>query len=165
MVAPKKVQVKLSQPVSSALPMDSGLEDFDEPLAEAPPAEPEEPAVRTRKDSAPIVHNKKKESAPIQPASDLILDKKGAVRKDADGEDMRYAAGEHPVVGFVTESGVLFPNGYRFKGGHIANGTVVLNRCPKCGHHQGIDDAISGICGNQKCRFSQHHELEEYTLK
>jgi len=168
-MAAKKFNVKLDPKLSEEPKTEflDELDDFDkEEELEIPSVpEPEEPSVRTRKDAAsPIRVDKKKEAPAIKPLSDFILDKKGEIRKDADGDEMRYAAGEHYLVGFVNESGVLFPNGYKFPGGHVTNGNVVLNRCPKCGHSQNVDDALSGICGNQRCKFSKHDDLENFSL-
>jgi hypothetical protein len=70
--------------------------------------------------------------------------------------------------GFVNRAGVLFPEGYQFRGGHVAwDGRVYLNKCPRCGHRNTSDRAAMGVCSNQKanegngCGFSMHEELDE----
>ncbi len=158
--------------------LEEGLEETEEgaePAAgeETPAAEPEEPkAPMTRKEyeakkaeEAKAPAQKKPDPQKVKPTNDFILDAKGKVRKDADGDDMRYAPGHHKGGGYVNQSGVRFPPGFKFPGGHVGTrGNVVLNRCPKCGNHQAIDEAMLGLCANQKCGYSAIEELEEYAL-
>lgn len=134
----------------------------------------EEPKVRTRKESDQEIKElkesgiraKKKERESVKPTDDFVRNKKGEIRKDEEGDDMRYAPGCHDKGGgFVNENGVRFPPGFKFPGGFIGTfGNVILNRCPRCGHRQSIDDARSGRCGNDKCGFNQVLILEEYEL-
>ncbi len=77
----------------------------------------------------------------------------------------------HLHVGYVNKYGVLFPMGFRFKGGHVSFRDVVLNRCYKCGHRQSIDEACMGECQNMKvpplgepCGHSAYDELNSYEL-
>jgi hypothetical protein len=77
--------------------------------------------------------------------------------------------GSHKQVGYVTKNGVLFPVGFKFKGGHISSkGSVVLNVCPKCGHHQYPSQAVKGFCEQvhekKGCGFDMIAELEEVQL-
>jgi hypothetical protein len=77
--------------------------------------------------------------------------------------------GAHKQIGFVTSSGILFPVGFKFKGGHISSkGSVVLNLCPKCGHHQYPSQAVKGFCEKvhekKGCGFDMMAELEEFQL-
>lgn len=148
-------------------------EDFgeDEPKEGSQSAEESEPEVRTRKDDVRTRKDQASEKTPVKvvPTDDFVRDRKGEIRSDEDGDKMRYASGEHQAVGFVNESGVLFPNGYKFKGGHVQNGVVVLNKCPQCGHRNGVDDALSGRCGNDKagpekvpCGYSAFSHIEEH---
>ena len=149
--------------------------EAEEPVAAAPEADEPEPEVRTRK-SVEVETRKdqaaKKSPAKVTPTDDYVRDKKGEIRKDEDGDDMRYAAGFHRGAGFVNDAGVRFPPGYKFQGGHIGTfGNVILNRCPKCGHHQPIDAAREGRCENlragvnrQPCGFDMVRELEAITL-
>ncbi len=152
---------------------EDGEEDEDAPPAPPKAVEPE-PEVRTRKSIAqPAPAKIKKAAAEVKPTLDFVLDKKGVIRVDEEGDKMRFAPGFHKSVGFVNENGVLFPVGYKYRGGHVGSfGNVVLNRCPKCGNHQSIDEALSGACGNLRagpdrtaCGFNQVHELEQYTPK
>lgn len=149
-----------------------GVEAKSEPAKEEEPAEPEvrtrkHAAVETRKDAAA-----KKAPLKVVPTDDYVRDRKGNVRVDEDGDKMRYAAGFHRQVGFVNENGVRFPPGYKFKGGHVGTfGNVILNRCPRCGHQQSVDEAREGRCGNLRagverrpCGYDQVAELEEITL-
>lgn len=177
----KAAPAVVAPPAAVVPPAAAPEDDFDdgpeiaEPVA-APPvaaAVPAEPEVRTRKDDVKTRKDQKAERAKpvIQPTDDYVRDKNGAIRKDEDGDDMRLASGEHPLVGFVNENGVLFPNGFKIKGGHVQNGLVVLNRCPKCGNHQSIDEALSGSCANRKagpeklpCNHNPRAELEDWTL-
>lgn len=157
---------------------DEGVEDAPGPGAEgaAPPssepaAEEPEPEVRTRKSAA--VETRKEQEAKrkvevVKPTDDYVRNKKGEIRKDEDGDEMRFAAGFHKGAGFINENGVRFPPGYKFKGGHIGSfGNVILNRCPRCGHQQSVDEAREGRCGNQiagverrPCGFDMVAELE-----
>lgn len=78
-------------------------------------------------------------------------------------------SGAHKQKGYVTKSGILFPVGFKFKGGHISSkGNVVLNTCPKCGHQQYPAQAVKGFCEklNEKtgCGFDKTEELEHYQL-
>lgn len=159
--------------------LDETQEDAgDAPKGEDPAEEPEAPAVpMTRKEyeqkkaeeaKSPV---KKKPAGPkVEATDDLIRDAKGKVKKDAGGDDMRYAPGFHKRTpeydgGFVNESGVRFPPGFKFPGGFVGTrGNLVLNRCPKCGNHQSIDEALLGVCANSKCGHDVKEELEEYTL-
>lgn len=138
-------------------------------VAPAPPAA--EPEIRTRKNDVRTRKDQKvaETKVKIVPTHDFVLDKNGNKIKDEDGDDMRYASGDHPQVGYVNENGVLFPNGFKFRGGHVMNGLVVLNTCPRCGSRQSIDEALEGACANlkagpekQKCGFNMHRELAEY---
>lgn len=84
----------------------------------------------------------------------------------------------HRHIGYVNASGVLFPVGFRYKGGHVANQPaeygIVLNHCPKCGHRQSVDEAVQGECQNMKvrdvdgdlgpCGYSAYEELDSYEL-
>lgn len=141
----------------------------EESPAEAPPAE--EPEVRTRKIAAVETRKDqghKKQPPLVRPTDDFVRDKKGNIRIDEDGDQMRYAAGFHRSVGFVNDAGVRFPPGYKFPGGHIGTfGNVILNRCPKCGSHQSVDEAREGKCGNLRsgvdrrpCGFDMVAQLE-----
>lgn len=163
------------------------LEDFgdeeneeggDEPAETAPAAEEEEapPPVMTRKQYEKLKAEGKagKPQAPeVTPMDSLIRDKKGKVLKDVDGDDMLYAPGFLKQVGFVNENGVRFPPGFKFDGGFVGSfGNVVLNRCPKCGHQQTVDEARTGKCGNERapdgkkkiCGFDMVGELEKVDL-
>lgn len=154
---------------------DAELDDLlDEPLnppaAEEPPP-PAEPEPLTRKEAAKraeeekVAKKTKAVKPKVMPTDDFIRDKKGNIRKDADGDEMRYAPGFHKQVGFVTEAGVLFPVHFQFPGGFVGSfGNVILHKCPSCGYRNGIDEARSGVCGNQKCRFSQLEQLEQVEL-
>ena len=107
----------------------------------------------------------KKAKPKVVPTDDFIRDKKGNIRKDADGDEMRYAPGFHKQIGFVSEAGVLFPVHYQFQGGFVGSfGNVILHRCPSCGHRQNIDEARTGVCHNNECRFSQLEALEQVEL-
>ncbi len=155
-----------------------GFDDASEPQKEEPaaplaPVEEAEPEVKTRKQAdvqAKQGRKKTPEVVVVKPTDDFIRDKKGNIRKDEDGDDMRYAPGFHAQVGFVNEAGVRFPVHFKFKGGHIGTwGSVILNRCPKCHHSQSVDAAISGKCENTRsgpdktvCGFDMVRELEEY---
>lgn len=77
--------------------------------------------------------------------------------------------GFHKQVGFVSESRILFPVGWKFRGGHISSkGNVVLNHCPECKHAQYPSQAVKGFCEvvNEKkgCGFSMIAELEAFEL-
>lgn len=163
--------------------VEDALDGFDDEVAPkeemaqpAVPAEEPEPEVKTRKMVEKEAKEgpkkaKEKEGAPIKPTDDFVRNKKGEIRKDEDGDDMRYAPGFHKGAGFVNSNGVRFPPGYKFKGGFIGTfGNVILNRCPKCFHHQGVDSSRTGKCDNMRageekipCRYDQVRELEEYT--
>ena len=172
--------VRAAPPPAPAAPAafaagDAELDDLlDEPLttpaADEPPP-PTEPEPLTRKEAAKRAEEERltkktaKVKPKISPTDDFIRDKKGAVCKDADGDEMRYAPGFHKQVGFVTEAGVLFPVHFQFPGGFVGSfGNVILHKCPSCGYRNGIDEARSGVCGNQKCRFSQLEQLEQVEL-
>ena len=165
-------EVGLDENLDDEAPEAEGDEVRPEPEE---PVEPAEPQVRTKKDAAVETRKDRdaKKAAPeIKPCDDYVYDKKGQIRVDEDGDKMQYAPGEHLSVGYVSENGVLFPNGFKYKGGHVTNGTVVLNQCPRCGHRQSIDDAISGACGNMRagvekapCGYSQVAVLEAFKLK
>ncbi len=132
--------------------------------------------VKTAPKEAPIVNN-------VFPRKAFILDKKGNKQPDPEekGEFLKYEPGEFVRhVGYVNKNGVLFPVGFRFKGGHIADQpeeyAVVLNKCPKCGHRQSVDEAVQGECQNMKapggpdgelgpCGFSAFEELDSYDLE
>lgn len=127
--------------------------------------------VRTRKDAdkeaaEEIAKSKdKKAKAKVVPTDDYVRDKKGNIRLDEDKDKMRYAPGFHKSVGFVSENGVLFPVGFEFPGGFVGSfGNVILNRCPKCKHHQSIDAARSGRCEAQDCGYNAFEDLEEVSL-
>lgn len=143
--------------------VESDAELEGEEAAETP-EEPAEPEIRTRKVAAKEAAaggKKKVEPAKVKPTDAYVRDAKGVVRKDADGDDMILAAGFHKGFGYVNESGVRFPPGFKFPGGHVGTrGNVVLNRCPKCGNHQTIDEAMLGACANPKCGYSVIEELE-----
>lgn len=93
-----------------------------------------------------------------------------AEEKDAKGlgklipQKTDLAPGSHKGSGFVTKSGLLFPIGFKFKGGHISSkGSVVLNKCPSCGHDQYPAQAVKGHCERFKeCGFNMVSELEQY---
>lgn len=150
-----------------------GVQEGDSaPETTEPPAEPE-PQIRTRKVAAAEAAagpKKKPEPQKVKPTDDFVRNAKGEIRKDADGDDMRYAPGFHKRTadadgGFVNENGVRFPPGFKFPGGHVSSkGNVVLNRCPRCGNHNSIDEALQGVCANTKCGHSAIEELEEYEL-
>jgi hypothetical protein len=137
----------------------------DEPTSEELES-PAEPEIRTRKVAAAEAAaggKKKVDPVKVKPTDAFVRDAKGAVRKDADGDDMILAAGYHKGFGFVNENGVRFPPGFKFPGGHVGTrGNVVLNRCPKCGNHNSIDEALLGVCANSKCGYSVLEELEEH---
>lgn len=138
-----------------------------------PPVEPE-PQIRTRKvAAAEAAAGPKKKAAPkkVEPTDDFVRNAKGEIRKDADGDDMRYAPGFHKKTsdaegGYVNENGVRFPPGFKFPGGHVGTrGNVVLNRCPRCGNHNSIDEAMQGACANPKCGYDvKAEELDVYEL-
>ena len=74
---------------------------------------------------------------------------------------------------FVNRHGIVFPQGFKFPGGHICwQGNVVLKNCPKCKMEQPISEAVNGTCGNsrtgpdlkQPCGHSAVAEIEEYQL-
>lgn len=147
--------------------------DEDAPGLETKPAELEEeaaPKVKTRKQAdaelAAALKEAGKAKKPVgplvKPTDDLIRKKNGEPFLDEDGEEMRYAPGFHNKgVGFVNESGVRFPPGYKFRGGFIGSfGNVIMNRCPECGYQNSIDDARTGKCGNQKCGYDAVSKLE-----
>jgi hypothetical protein len=142
----------------------------------------------------------------VEPRLAFVFDKKGqkikssqeaieSAEKDGleleDGTDfLEYARGRYHSVldphskkthrlGYVNANGVLFPCGFRFKGGHVAMTTpeygVVLHTCPKCGQRQAVDEAVQGECQNMKlrdpetddlgpCGFSAFDELDSYEL-
>lgn len=79
--------------------------------------------------------------------------------------DPSLEPGAHKTIGYVTRSGLLFPVGFKFKGGHISSkGSVVLNICPKCGHQQYPNQAVKGFCervhDKKGCGFNMIEELE-----
>lgn len=155
---------------------DEAEEAKEELKAEAEPEVEQEPEFKTRKQAAAeakIGRKKPAEAASnVKPTDDFIRDKNGKIKKDEEGDEMRYAAGFHKGVGFVNDAGVRFPVGYRFKGGFIGSfGNVILNRCPKCFHYQSIDAARSGKCDNgragpdkQPCGFDMVRELEDFEI-
>lgn len=166
--AAKKQAAAAAKPAPAAKP--ELEEDFGDD-APAPAAEESEPEVRTRKDDVVTRKDQAAQRKPtvMKPTDDFVRDRKGDVRTDEDGDKMRYASGEHQGIGFVSEAGVLFPNGLKFKGGHVQNGVVVLNKCPQCGHRNGVDDALTGRCGNDKagpekapCGYSAFAHIEEH---
>lgn len=169
----KNRQLRVPQPVAAPEPEDALGEEF---VQEAPSAEaePEEPKVRTRKQAEAEAETeaaggskkgKKPASSAIKPTDDLVRNKNGEVRKDEDGDEMRYAPGFHSGAGYVNENGVRFPPGYKAHGAFVGTfGNVIMNRCPQCGHQQSIDESRTGICGNQKCRYDAVAKFEEYEL-
>ena len=158
-----------------------GFDDDKEPEKSAAPLIPleeQEPEVKTRKQADLEVKEvakkiKKVEGITVKLMDDFVRSKKGEIRKDEDGDEMRYAAGFHKGVGFVNANGVRFPVGYKFKGGLVGTfGNVILNRCPKCFHSQSVDSARSGKCDNMRagpekqiCGYDQVREMEEFTTK
>lgn len=164
--------------------LDALDEDFegDETGSEEAAAAPEEtgdaPEVKGAMSRKEYERLKKEGKAgkPKEPEIKLMdsymRNKKGEVMKDEDGDEMTYAPGFIKQIGFVNENGVRFPVGLKYEGGHIGTfGNVILNRCPKCGHQQSIDDARTGKCSNERvggmkkvCGFDKVAELEEFTL-
>lgn len=176
MARPKK---NAAAPKEDALTeLDEGFEDGGDEKAASEPAAEEEaaPPVMTKKQYEKLKAEGKvgKPKEPeIKPMDSAIRDKKGKIMKDADGDDMFYAPGFIKQVGFVNENGVRFPPGYKFDGGFVGTfGNVVLNRCPKCGHQQTVDEARTGKCGNERgpdgkkkiCGFDMVEQLEEIDL-
>lgn len=168
-----------SAPAADALDKFDENPDAEEAAKAAPiePIEEAEPEVRTRKKAAQeakeggkkVVHK-----VAVKPTDDFVRNKKGEIRKDEEGEDMRYSAGFHKGVGFVNEAGVRFPVGFEFKGGFVGTfGNVILNRCPVCRHKQSVDSARSGKCDNERvpngdgysnCGYDQVREMEDIEL-
>lgn len=151
---------------------EKGLEDFGEDeVAAAPAAEQEAPAQPKIKKKEKKSHAKAEDG--VQPRKAYVLGPKGEPEKDEDGEPEEYAPGFIKQVGYVNQNGVLFPVGFKFRGGLVGwRGNVVLNRCPKCGNKQMTDEAVLGICANQKvpplgepCGYSAIAELEDYILE
>lgn len=165
---------------TEAKPEVSDEEEAEAPgNAAPPPAEPEEPEVRTRKDA---IRTRKDGNAArarpeIKPTDAFVRDRNGNIRIDEDGDKMLLDIGFHERFGFVSRKDVLFPNGFQWKKndkvyGHVMNGVVVLKKCPRCGHRQSVDEALEGRCGNEKagpekepCHFNLIEELSQYTLK
>lgn len=153
----QKLKKKIAERVTK--PAEEGLKLVKRPLKEAP------------------IVNK------VHPRKAYILDKKGQKQPDPDekGAFLAYEPGSFVRhVGYVNRNGVLFPVGFRFKGGHIADQpeeyAVVLNKCPKCGHRQTVDEAVQGECQNMKvkggeddelgpCGFSAFEELDSFDLE
>lgn len=155
-------------------PVLAKVESEEEAAAELPAGAAdlvEDPLPKTRKQAAKEAEEeargtKKKVAGPkIVPIDDVIRNKKGEPRLDEDGDQAHYAPGFHKGVGYVNESGVRFPVGYTFPGGFVGTrGNVVLNKCPKCGYRQGIDEAMMGRCHANECGHNAVLELEAIEL-
>jgi hypothetical protein len=74
--------------------------------------------------------------------------------------------GLHYDKGYVSEAGILFPKGYKFKGGSVSwKGNVVLSICPKCRTEISPSEAVKGVCTNvDNCDFNMLEELEAFKL-
>lgn len=149
---------------------DEAPEELNDLLESPVIKDPEEAKYKTRKqvereELEEMKSRKEKASGPkVEPTDDFIRDKKGKIKIDADGDQERHPAGFLENIGYVTESGVLFPCFYKFKGGHVGTfGNVILVSCPECKHYQSVDESREGVCA--RCGFSQIKELEEYVLK
>lgn len=167
--APKRRMVRPNAPVApQAIEPVEADEEVVEESAIGQAVDEEGPAPKTRKQAeaeASQAHKtaaKAKAAPKVEPTDDFVRKKNGEIRKDEDGDDMRYAPGFHQGAGFVNGNGVRFPPGYKFHGGFIGTfGNVIVNRCPKCKRLQSIDEARSGICGNRECGWDAVAELEE----
>lgn len=185
---------KNNPPAKATMPIKSDMPDFDDG-DEKPEHEINEPflkkkaaetVVRAPEEGPKLIRRTPKE-APIvnkvHPRKAYILDKKGNKQEDPEekGSFLEYEAGEFVRhVGYVNRNGVLFPVGFKFKGGHIADQpaeyAVVLNKCPRCERKQTVDEAVQGECQNMKarnahddelgpCGFSAFEELDSYDLQ
>ena len=162
---------------------DASTEHEEDP---EPPKKKDSPKAVTNAEDAPKLVRRELKGAPIvnkaQPRKAFILDKKGQKQPDPEerGKFLMYESGEYVRhVGYVNQHGVLFPCGFRFKGGHIGDCApeyaIVLNNCPKCGHKQGVDEAVQGACQNlkvrsvdgefQPCGYSALDELDSYDIE
>jgi hypothetical protein len=138
---------------------DEGLADADLEAEQAASAleqeeEKEDPVERP---APPVTLKKAQKKQPAPPR----FDPKKRYLIDLDKEEKNAAAekraalepGENKQLGYLNDHGILFPVGFKFKGGRVSwRGSIVLNRCPKCGHQNMSTDAVKGVCANDKVK-------------
>lgn len=143
--------------------IDEGFETVKKETPAAP-LKKEHPAIAVLKEKA--VFNKKvapKDTAPIFLKD--MKDKELAAMLETVGP------GFHKMAGYLNHNKILFPVYMRTKKFHIAyTGDVVVNLCLLCGHRNSGEEALKGMCSNQKvkpldepCGYNAIEELEEIT--
>ncbi len=73
-----------------------------------------------------------------------------------------FQPGMFPELGYISPSHVLFPIGYKFKGGFISWRDVVLQQCPECGLVMKMSsEQVKGICEDVvSCGYSAIEALD-----
>lgn len=108
---------------------------------------------------------KKAVEKPVKPSPRMIAKHQEMGGKEVKPVKTDLEPGLHYDKGYVSEAGILFPKGFKFKGGSVSwKGNVVLNQCPKCKTEMSPGDAVKGKCTNEECGFDMVEELENFKL-
>ncbi len=146
-----------------------------------------DPVIPPTKSGAPIIRRRPLPPPVSDPSIKPFINDEAAIKKfgyfegpnkaeanrlDPDDPEKKKMLDKRPAA-YVNRQGIVFPQGFKFAGGHICwQGNVVLKTCPKCKMEQSISGAINGVCENHKCGpdlkqacgHSAVAELEEYSL-
>lgn len=128
--------------------MTDKIDDGFEPVVSTP-TKKEHPALRHLKHKATVA----KKIAPKDTAAIFLKDVKDPELKAVIDSfpDIEDLVGHHKNFGYVNSYGVLFPVKFKTKDFHVGwQGNVVVNRCPQCGHRNSAEEAIKGVCSNER---------------
>lgn len=133
-------------------------EDGEDPIQKPAPA---------KKAAAPTKKSKKEQEPKYDKTKMYKIDLKKEEAKDPEKEAV-LEEGANSQAGYLNQYGILFPVGFKFKGGLVSwRGSIVLNRCPKCGHHNMSTEAVKGECSNERgknnepCKYSLIESIEK----